>query len=571
LKFTRETKTQAPALALAAILLVLTSVNLATASGSRIAFVRTVGGSNIWLTDNTGFRPEPLTRDGMDAAPSFGRNDQIAFQRHDASGDNIWIMKSDGTGQTQLTTDGEDNSPSLGPNGQIAFVRYSRPLTNPNIWIMNSDGTGQIQLTTDGEDGTPSFGLNGQIAFVRGGNNGVHIWIMDGDGTDQIQLTTNPNDVDPSFGPNGQIAFVRYGASGANIWIMNGDGTGQIPLTTDGSDVRDSFGPNGQIAFERDYDSFKNADVWIMNSDGTGQLQLTDFPMDAEPSIEPGLATALASLTANASTAAYGQAVNLTTAITVSAGSPTGSVTFLDGTAQLGEAPVQNGQAVLSTSSLTVGDHSLTAVYSGDSNFAGATSNPVTVTTTYQFPGGISMVSVPYDYGSTAPDAAALFGLTAAIGPAPIAIYDPVKSAYDYYPTLLDSGKQTRPGRSYWVLENAAQASPDAGALVASPFIESLSPGWNMIGDPYLNALDVSSLQLTAGVSVGGTAAGTAMTEGDASTAGLIDGPFWSYDTGAQQYAQTVVLSPFAGDWVYIDPTVSGAQPVTLTFVRPGS
>ncbi|MBW4040353.1 MAG: Ig-like domain repeat protein, partial [Acidobacteria bacterium] len=56
---------------------------------------------------------------------------------------------------------------------------------------------------------------------------------------------------------------------------------------------------------------------------------------------------------------------------------PTGSVTFLDtaSTAPLGSAPLVNGVAMLSLSTLTVGSHSITAVYSGDANFVGVTSS----------------------------------------------------------------------------------------------------------------------------------------------------------------------------------------------------
>jgi hypothetical protein len=55
---------------------------------------------------------------------------------------------------------------------------------------------------------------------------------------------------------------------------------------------------------------------------------------------------------------------------------PTGSVSFLDGTTPLGAAPVTNGTATLAVTILAVGTHSITAVYSGDTNFAVAASAP---------------------------------------------------------------------------------------------------------------------------------------------------------------------------------------------------
>jgi len=63
------------------------------------------------------------------------------------------------------------------------------------------------------------------------------------------------------------------------------------------------------------------------------------------------------------------------------AGTPTGTLQFKDGTTNLG-APVavSSGSATFSTSSLAVGQHSITAVYSGDSNFAGSTGSLPTQT-----------------------------------------------------------------------------------------------------------------------------------------------------------------------------------------------
>jgi hypothetical protein len=49
-------------------------------------------------------------------------------------------------------------------------------------------------------------------------------------------------------------------------------------------------------------------------------------------------------------------------------------VSFLDGTTPLGSGTLSGGVATLTTSSLAVGTHSIAAVYSGDGNFAAATS-----------------------------------------------------------------------------------------------------------------------------------------------------------------------------------------------------
>ena len=76
-------------------------------------------------------------------------------------------------------------------------------------------------------------------------------------------------------------------------------------------------------------------------------------------------------------------------AITVTGNNPTGTVTIKDGTTTLGTAPLTAGIASYVTSFTTTGDHSLTAIYSGDLQNRASTSpavvlaiNPLTATTT---------------------------------------------------------------------------------------------------------------------------------------------------------------------------------------------
>ena len=58
---------------------------------------------------------------------------------------------------------------------------------------------------------------------------------------------------------------------------------------------------------------------------------------------------------------------------------PTGTVTFMDGTTTLGTGTLNgSGMTTYTTSSLATGQHSITAVYSGDTNNAGSTSAVVT-------------------------------------------------------------------------------------------------------------------------------------------------------------------------------------------------
>ena len=61
--------------------------------------------------------------------------------------------------------------------------------------------------------------------------------------------------------------------------------------------------------------------------------------------------------------------VTFTVQVSSSAGTPTGTVIFYDGDVLLGQASVSSGSASYTTSSLVVGAHSISASYSGDTNF----------------------------------------------------------------------------------------------------------------------------------------------------------------------------------------------------------
>jgi hypothetical protein len=71
------------------------------------------------------------------------------------------------------------------------------------------------------------------------------------------------------------------------------------------------------------------------------------------------------------------QSVTFTATVTGTGGTPTGTVTFLDGTQTLGTAALSGTTATFTTSKLVVGAHSVTARYDAQGTFAGSTSAPV--------------------------------------------------------------------------------------------------------------------------------------------------------------------------------------------------
>jgi len=85
-------------------------------------------------------------------------------------------------------------------------------------------------------------------------------------------------------------------------------------------------------------------------------------------------------LSSSINPALFGQPVTFTAALGGNGGIPTGTVTFSDGATMLAIASVMNGQATLTISTLSVGPHSITAVYNGDSSFGSSNSTTLNQT-----------------------------------------------------------------------------------------------------------------------------------------------------------------------------------------------
>lgn len=86
-------------------------------------------------------------------------------------------------------------------------------------------------------------------------------------------------------------------------------------------------------------------------------------------------------LASSANPSTYGNSVTFTATVKGSASTPSGTVTFMDGSSTLGTGTLNSsGVATFSTAALTGGSHSITAVYGGNTTYTSATSKALTQT-----------------------------------------------------------------------------------------------------------------------------------------------------------------------------------------------
>jgi hypothetical protein len=101
----------------------------------------------------------------------------------------------------------------------------------------------------------------------------------------------------------------------------------------------------------------------------------------SDPSIQSvGPAATTTVVASSDSSSVLGQPVTLTATVAGAStlASPMGNVTFFDGATALGSTALAGDSASLTTTTLAVGAHSITAVYAGDANFVGSTSAALT-------------------------------------------------------------------------------------------------------------------------------------------------------------------------------------------------
>jgi predicted esterase YcpF (UPF0227 family) len=190
-----------------------------------------------------------------------------------------------------------------------------------------------------------------------------------------------------SVQPAGAVTGAAFGTS-PKVRLLRDDGTPEI---TDSSTVitltiKSGTGTGGATVSAGEHATVVNGvasfsgttidtvgtGYVLTASDGTDTTSSDAFAVDAT-------STATSVDSSPSGSIVVGQSVTFTA--TVVSSSATGTVTFKDGGVTIGIGSVNGfGVATLTTSALTVGSHSVTAVYSGDSSFGSSTSSVSSLT-----------------------------------------------------------------------------------------------------------------------------------------------------------------------------------------------
>jgi hypothetical protein len=307
-------------------------------------------------------------------------------------------------------------------NKPRSFLSRFALLSNASSAILNGAG-GQYY-------GTGSFGINasGEVTGIyTKGDSVAHGFVRSASGS--VTTFDAPNAGTSAYQGTGGLSINASGTIAGGYADSNSTLHGFVtaPLQTATSVVLSSdtnpsvFGEpvaltatlssNGGKVPDGETVNFMNGTTSLgseASSGGAAILSTTELPVGTDSiTAVYGGDTNLAGSTSNAVSQVVGKASTTTALTTTGAGSslsftatvsgqfggvPTGTVAFSSGSTSLGNVPLTSGAASLTTLTAQLG--TVTAVYSGDSNFTGSTSNALVATPDFNISVNPTSISV---------------------------------------------------------------------------------------------------------------------------------------------------------------------------------
>jgi hypothetical protein len=190
-----------------------------------------------------------------------------------------------------------------------------------------------------------------------------------------VNTTTNPATVSVTAQITDDLSGVREAYLGFNSPSGSQNVTVFLSLSS-GTDLNGTWTGIGTFPVGSETGTWVVGVVVLYDNVGNNQeystsdLQALGFPTTL---IVDYPTTTTTAVTSSSDPSVFGQTVTFTATVTPQgSGSPTGTVTFHDGSTTLGTSSLSSGTATFTISTLAIGTHSITAVYSGDSNFQGS-------------------------------------------------------------------------------------------------------------------------------------------------------------------------------------------------------
>ena len=289
-----------------------------------------------------------------------------------------------GSKYDQLNVTGSGSIISLGgANLNVTLAPGFTPPTGTAFTIINNGGSIPITVPFNGLPEGALVPLGGHPFFIsyRGGS-GKSVVLTAGIAATTTTVTSSVN---PSvFGQS--VTFTATVSSGG------GTPTGMVTFKEGASTLAVSPLISGVATFTAPSSVINTVATHTITASYSGDINFTSSSGSVLQTVNQACTATVVTAAPNPSL--NGQPVTFTatvSAVTPGTGTPTGTVTFMDGSTSLSTGGLGNGTATFSTSSLPAALHNIAAVYGGDTNFTGGTA--ATLVQQVQYPTSAGLVS----------------------------------------------------------------------------------------------------------------------------------------------------------------------------------
>ena len=224
-------------------------------------------------------------------------------------------------------------------------------------------GTGQATLTTSALNAGKHFvfaAYSGDNNYAPSNSFGFYITVSVGQTATTVTSGPTPSVYGQPVSLTANVSSTYGSPTGTVTFLDSGSPIGSAPLSGGTAKLSTTQFGVGTHSITASYSGDANF-ATSASSNTAGQV------------VTP--ATSSIVLSSSAAATVYGQAVTFMAAITPQYGGiATGTVTFKDGGTAIGSGTVSGNAASFTTTALGVGTHTITAVYSGDTNVNGSSS-----------------------------------------------------------------------------------------------------------------------------------------------------------------------------------------------------
>ena len=250
------------------------------------------------------------------------------------------------------------------PTGTVTFLDGGSPVGSGTLsggvatFTTSALAVGNHTITTSYGGDTNFTGSTGSLA----GNPQV---VNKSDTTTAVTSSQNPSIVGQS---------VTFTATVSPVAPGSGTPTGTVTFLDGGSSIGTGTLSGGVATFTTSTLAAGNHTI-TTSYGGDGCFNISSDSLTGNPQVVTNADTTMV-VTSSVNPSVFGQSVTFTATISPVApatGTPTGTITFLDGGSSIGTGTLSGGVATFTTSALAAGNHTITASYGGNGSFNGST------------------------------------------------------------------------------------------------------------------------------------------------------------------------------------------------------